>query len=302
MKRRKFSISRLLYSQKAAPYVFILPFILTFLLFWLWPLLRAGMISFQEVLPGQVTFVGLKNYARLAGDPVFRIAVRNTLKYTAGTLVILIPLPLLLACLLNSKSMLFQNFFKSIFFLPILTSIVVAGTVFRLIFGEMDTAFMNGILTVLGFSPVKWLINETTAYIALLFLASWRWLGVNILYFLSGLNAVPAELYEVASIDGASSGRQFFHITLPMLKPTIVYVAAISIYGGLAMFTESYMLWAAKDSPQNIGLTIVGYLYQQGIKQNVMGYAAAVGIVLLVITMIINTAQLSFSGMFKRED
>jgi len=299
---KKFSFRKLLYSQKIAPYVFILPFVLTFLIFWMFPLVKAGIMSFQEVLPGQTEFIGAKNYSRLASDPVFKTAIWNTLKYMIGTLLLLIPVPMFLAYMLNSKLMVGKEFFKSVFFIPILTSIVVAGTVFRLMFGEMDTAFMNQIMTALGLSPVKWLKNGTTAYIALLFLAFWRWMGVNILYFLSGLNGIPSELYESAAIDGATSWKRFIYVTLPMLKPTITYVLTISIYGGLAMFNESYMLWAAKDSPQNIGLTIVGYLYRQGIQRNSMGYAAAVGVVLLVITMAINLIQLTASGMFKKED
>lgn len=299
---KKFGFRKLLYSQKIAPYVFIVPFVLTFLVFWLFPLAKAGVMSFQEVLPGQTSFVGIKNYSKLAGDRIFKIALWNSLKYMIGTLVLLIPVPMLLAYMINSKLMLAKEMFKSVFFVPILTSIVVAGTIFRLMFGEMDSAFMNSIMNALGLEPVKWLKNSFTAYVAMLFLACWRWMGVNMLYFISGLNGIPAELYESASIDGASSFKKFVYVTLPMLKPTITYVLTISIYGGLAMFTESYMLWAGKDSPQNIGLTIVGYLYRQGIQKNEMGYAAAVGVILLAITMVINIAQLTFSGMFKKED
>ena len=309
MKKRKEGIAarkrgwkRILYSQKIAPFVFIMPFILTFLIFWMIPLIKAGVMSFQEVLPGQTTFVGWKNYTKLMGDANFRIAVINSLKYTVGTLLILIPIPMLLAYMINSKLMPGKEVFKSVFFVPILTSIVVAGTIFRLMFGEMDSAFMNSVLQFFGMEPIKWLKNGTTAFVALLLLASWRWMGVNMLYFLSGLNGIPTELYESASIDGASAWKKFIYVTLPMLKPTITYVLTISIYGGLAMFTESYMLWAGKDSPQNIGLTIVGYLYKRGIRQNEMGYAAAVGVILLAITMIINLVQLTISGMFKKEE
>ncbi|MFA9463977.1 MAG: carbohydrate ABC transporter permease [Velocimicrobium sp.] len=295
-------LKKLLYSQKVAPYVFILPFVLTFLIFWLLPLTKSGIMSFQSVLPGQIEFVGLKNYKKLFGDSIFLVAVKNSLRYMIGTLVLLIPIPLLLAYMINSKLMVARDMFKSVFFIPVLTSIVVAGTIFRLMFGEMDTAFMNTVIAAFGAEPIKWLKNDTTAFAALLILACWRWMGVNMLYFLSGLNGIPNELYESASIDGANSVKKFWYVSLPMLKPTITYVLTISIYGGLAMFTESYMLWAGKDSPQNIGLTIVGYLYRQGIQRNEMGYASAVGIVLLVITMIINITQLSISGLFKKED
>ena len=122
------------------------------------------------------------------------------------------------------------------------------------------------------------------------------------MYFLSGLQSIPEDYYEAASIDGASTWQKFIKITIPQLKPTLVYVLTISIYGGLAMFNESYMLYQGNNSPNNIGLTIVGYLYRQGIEKNDMGYASAVGIVLLVIVLAINIVQLTATGTFKKED
>lgn len=296
------TIKRFLYSQKAAPYVFILPFVLSFLIFWVVPLVKAGIMSFQSVLPGQTEFIGAANYKKLLGDKVFIKSMLNSIRYTIGTLCILIPVPMLLAYVVNSKLMKGKEFFKSVLFVPALTSIVVAGTVFRLMFGEMPTSLANDFIMKLGLEPAKWLKNDLLAYATLLLLAGWRWIGVNMLYFLSGLTSIPEELYESASIDGARAIQKFCYISLPMLKPTMIYVLTISIYGGLAMFTESYMLWAGKDSPQNIGTTIVGYLYRQGIQKNEMGYAAAVGVILLIITMMINVIQLKAAGMFRKED
>lgn len=122
------------------------------------------------------------------------------------------------------------------------------------------------------------------------------------MYFLSGLQSIPEDYYEAASIDGATTWQKFIKITIPQLKPTFVYVLTISIYGGLAMFNESYMLYQGNNSPNNIGLTIVGYLYRQGIEKNDMGYASAVGVVLLVIVLAINITQLVATGTFKKED
>ena len=121
------------------------------------------------------------------------------------------------------------------------------------------------------------------------------------LYFLAGLQSIDSSLYESAQIDGASRWQQFCKITLPLLKPTSIYVLTISIYAGLAMFLESYMMWAGNSSPKNIGLTIVGYLYRRGIEKNEMGYASAVGLVLLVIALVINIVQLALNGTFKKE-
>lgn len=294
---------KFIYSQKVAPYVFVLPFVIVFLLFWAYPLLNSFGMSFQKTTLGQGSeWIGFSNYDKMLGDAVFLKAVGNSVVYMLLTLLILIPLPMLLAVLIDSKYMWGREFFKSSLFFPALTSVVVAGTIFRLMFGEMEGSLINSILGVFGIDPVKFLKGQVTGFVALLALATWRWLGVNILYFLSGLKNIPDDYYEAASIDGASTFQKFTKITLPLLKPTTIYVVTISIYAGLAMFIESMMLWNGNNSPKNIGLTIVGYLYRQGIEKNNLGYAAAVGIVLLVIAMTINLTQLAITGMFKKEE
>lgn len=289
-----------IYSQAAAPYVYVLPFILVFLIFFVYPLISTVIMSFQSVLPGQIKFVGLENIKRLS-DPDFFQAIKNNIVYTALTLLFLIPFPMLFACLLNSKRTIGRNFFRSALFVPILTSVVVAGTIFRLIFGELPGALMNTITARLGLGTFRWLRMQGTIYAVLTLLACWRWTGVNILYFMSGLQSIPDELYESASIDGASVLRKFLHITWPMLKPTTIYVLTISIYGGFAMFTESYMLFTNNRSPKGMGLTIIGYLYRQGWEQNNIGYGSAIGLCLLAIVMVINLVQLNFFGLFKKE-
>lgn len=293
-------MKKLFYSQKLAPYVFVLPFALTVVIFWLFPIGNGVLLSFQDVLKNE--WVGLGNYQRLLSDKIFLKAVYNSAKYMVGTLVLLIPFPMLFATLLNSKLMKKPGLFKSIYFVPALTSVVVAGTIFRLMFGEMGTSLANQIIAVFGLSPIKWLKGEWTSYFALLLLACWRWTGVNILYFLAGLQSISTDIYEAASIDGASKWQQFVKISFPLVKPTTVYVLTISIYAGLSMFTESYMLWKGNNSPQNIGLTIVGYLYRQGIEKRAMGYACAVGLILLIIVMAVNLVQLKATGTFDKEE
>ena len=292
-------MKKILYSQKAAPYIFICPFVLTVILFWIGPIVNGVLLSFQDVLKDE--WVGLHNYERMLTDKIFFKAVFNSVRYMLGTLVLLIPFPLIFATLLNSTLMKHANFFKSVYFLPALTSVVVAGTIFRLMFGESDSALMNQVLGALGASPIKWLRSDGTAYFAMLLLCCWRWTGVNILYFLAGIQSIPADLYEAAEVDGATKWQQFWNITIPLVKPTTIYVLTISIYAGLSMFLESFMLWKGNNSPNNIGLTIVGYLYRQGIEKRAMGYACAVGIVLLLFVMIVNLIQLKASGTFSKE-
>ncbi len=293
-------MKKLFYSQKLAPYVFVLPFALTVVIFWMFPIGNGILLSFQDVLKDE--WIGLGNYQRLLSDKIFLKAVYNSAKYMVGTLVLLIPFPMLFATLLNSKLMKKPGLFKSVYFIPALTSVVVAGTIFRLMFGEMNTSLANQIIAAFGMSPIKWLKGEWTSYFALLLLACWRWTGVNILYFLAGLQSISTDIYEAASIDGASKWQQFVKISFPLVKPTTVYVLTISIYAGLSMFTESYMLWKGNNSPQNIGLTIVGYLYRQGIEKRAMGYACAVGLILLIIVMVVNLVQLKATGTFDKEE
>jgi arabinosaccharide transport system permease protein len=226
----------------------------------------------------------------------------NSTEYTFYTLVILIPVPLILAVLLNSRAMVAKNFFRSALFIPALTSVVVAGTIFRLAFGELDGSLMNTIVTSLGFEKQRWLGKEHLAMLTLITLASWRWIGVNLLYFLAGLQNIPKDLYESAEIDGASAWDRFARVTVPLLKPITIYVFTISIYGGYSMFTESYMLWNGNRSPNDIGLTVVGYLYRNGLEQNNLGLGSAVGIALLAVTFVVTVVQLKLFGMFKREE
>lgn len=159
---------------------------------------------------------------------------------------------------------------------------------------------MNQVLAFFGGDPVIWLRKPLTVWIALFILCLWRWTGVNMMYYLSGLQQISGDLYESANIDGASSVQQFRYITLPLLKPTTVYVLTISIFGGLAMFTESYLLFNGNKSPNNVGTTIVGYLYRMGMEQNNLGIGSAIGVLLLVIVMIINVIQLALNGTFKK--
>ena len=259
-------------------------------------------MSFQDIKPVGAEWVGVTNYTKLLKDSVFHTAIGNSFLYMILTLILLIPFPMLFAALMDSRLVKAKGLWKAILYMPSLTSVVISGTLFRFMFTEMKSGQMNKIMIALGMQPIEWLKIKGTAYVALLMLACWRWTGVNMLYFLSGLKGIDTSLYESAEIDGATSWKRFWYITLPLLKPTTIYVCTISIYAGLAMFLESFMLWPGNTSPKNIGLTIVGYLYRRGIEKNQMGYASAVGLVLLVIALIINMVQLVMTGTFKKEE
>lgn len=295
---KKFNLN----SPKVAPYVFVLPFVLILALFFVYPIGSTIVMSFQNVDINEIQFVGLDNYRALFSSSEFPIAIRNSATYMLLTVLVLIPFPILLACMLNSKAMRGSGWFRAVLFLPILCSIVVAGLTFRFMFNETDYALVNNvIINLFGGDKVRWLSLRWPAMAVLVILATWRWTGINIIYFLSGLNSIPTELYEVSEIDGANTWQRFRYVTVPLLMPTIIYVLTISIYGGLSMFVESQMLWAGKSSPLNIGLTIVGFTYQKGISQGELGFASAAGLCLLAVVLVINLIQLRLTGVIGKE-
>ena len=294
-------LKSLLYSQRLAPYVFIAPFVIVFLVFFLYPIASTIIMSFQRVVPGQTSFIGIDNYRKMWNNS-FLTALKNSAVYMVCTCVILIPVPMVLAVMLNSKKMPAKGFFRSMLFLPALVCVVVAGITFRLIFGERPGALMNSLLAAFGTEPVKWLggpVRWTTMF-ALVILCCWRWMGVNTMYYLSALQSIPEDLYESAELDGAGAWQRFRHISVPLVRPTTIYVLTISIYGGLAMFVESRMLFANTEVG-NQALTIVGYLYRVGIRKMNYGLRSAIGIYLLVLTLAVNLIQLILTGFFRKE-
>ena len=256
-------------------------------------------MSFQKILPGDVTYVGLDNYQRLLNSADFFTSIWVTAKFTFWTIVVLIPLPLILAVLLNTKNLPGRNLFRSSLFIPILTSTIVGGIIFRFIFAESESSIANSIISIFGFESLKWRFTPNTGMFMMVLLASWRWMGVNLLYFLAGLQNIPKDLYESAEIDGASAFAKFRFITIPMLKPVIIYVLTISIYGGFKMFEESYVYWQSA-LPGNIGLTLFRYLYLKAFQEFNLGYGAAISMMILLMVIAINFIQLYLTGAFKK--
>ncbi len=295
-----FSFKKFFYSEKIAPYIFVSPFILSFFIFFLYPTISTINMSFQEILGlKNARYIGLSNYQRLLNEHFFNALRTNTI-YTALTLLLLIPIPIIFAVFLNSKLMRGKNFFRSVIFIPALTSVIVAGVSFRLMFGELDTALINSLFIKLGLPPQKWPLNYWSGMLLMVILASWRYAGINMVYYLSGLQSIPEDLYESAEIDGANAFTKLHRITLPLLKPIIIYTLTIGIFDGYRMFGESFVFWN-EGMPGDIGLTIVRYIYQQSFQRNDMGIGSAIGITLLLIVLAVNLVQLKSFGLFKKE-
>ena len=288
-------------NPKVVPYVLVAPFVIFFVVVYLYPLIMTIIMSFQKIDgPNHREFIGLKNYMKLDTRD-FRLALQTSGRYAFWDLLVLTIVPLLIACILHSGLVKGSSFFKSLFFIPSLTSIIVAGIVFRLAFGTLETATMNRVMTALGQKPIKWLSYADSGNFVLILLTLWRWNGVNIVYYLSGLQSIPTDYYEAAQIDGANAIQKFFHVTLPGIKPVLIYVITITVLGGFSMFTESVALWQ-QNNAGGVGRTIVGYMYMVGFKKNNFGLASAVGLVLLALVLAVNLIQLILMGFFKKED
>ena len=288
-------------SRKTVPYIFVAPFILYFLLIYLYPTISTIIMSFQRIDgPTTSVWIGLSNYRKLFSRNFIQ-ALETTTRYAFWDVVVLTSVPLFFAVLLHSGLVKFAPFFKSLFFIPALTSIIVAGIVFRLAFGTQDTAPVNALVIAFGGESRKWLMFADTGNLVLIVMTLWRWMGVNIIYYLSGIQAIPTDLYEAAEIDGANPIQKFFSVTLPGIKPVLIYVITIAVLGGFAMFTESVAIWQ-QNNPGGVGRTIVGYLYMVGISKANMGLASAVGLTLLGLVLGVNLIQLLLMGFFRKEE
>ena len=294
---------RKIITKRSAPYLFCSPFIISFMVFMLYPMISMIYGSFYK-LEGVSTyrFVGAGNYQRIMTDPHIGNAILTTLGFTLGITIVNLILPLILAVVLNQKLTPFRNIFRSAFYIPTLTSVVVLGIFFRFFFAGNANTPLNLFMQLINQEPKEWLYStKMTGVIALVFTSTWRWLGLNILYFLSALQTISPELYDAAYVDGANTVQKFRYITLPGIKPILIFVTTTLTYGGLRMFGESYVLWASKSSPGDIGLTIVLYIYRMAFGQFDMGYASALSVILIMCLMLLNFMYIKSLGIGKKE-
>jgi arabinosaccharide transport system permease protein len=275
---------------------------IVFLVFKVYPVILAIIMSFQNFQGIQSQeWVGLANYQNVFQLVRFNQALTNTTVYTIGTLLILIPLPLILAVLLDSGRVVQRTLFRTLIFLPALTSLVVAGTVFRLILA--NDGFLNLALnSLLGLPKMRWLDTADLALPSLILVATWRWTGINILYFNAGLVNIPRELYEAAAIDGASPLQMFWRITLPLLRPTTLFVVVLSIIGGYQVFVEPFIIYLGGAGPGDGGLTMALLIYRTAFTSFNFGTAAAMGVILAAIIFVFSLIQFRFFGVFSKED
>ncbi|WP_406458408.1 sugar ABC transporter permease [Streptomyces sp. NBC_00876] len=275
--------------QKLSPYAYLAPFFTLFAAFGLFPLIYTAFVSLYRVelqTPGTMEWRGLGNYTALFGDEFFWTSLRNT--FTIGVLstVPQLVMALGLAHLLNYK-LRGRTFLRTAMLLPYATSVAAATLVFAQLFGR-DFGLINYVFGLVGVSPVDWQTGTVASQIAVSSIVIWRWTGYNALIYLAGMQSIPNELYEAAEMDGAPKWRQFFHVTLPGLRPTIVFTVIVSTIGATQLFGEPLLFEGSVSGGishqyQTLGL----YMYEQGWGFFHLGRAAAIAWVMFLLIVVI---------------
>lgn len=271
-------------------YLSISPFYILFAIFGLFPVLFSLYLAFQKWDGvGVMQFVGLNQFTFLLTDPYFWQSLINTLEIWLLATIPTQLLALVIAFLLSGP-LRFKIIYQVAFLVPHVTSTVAIAIIFSTLFSN-HFGLINGGFTMLNLPPVQWLNNPLDIKIVIALMIVWRATGYNAVIYLAGLQSIPSSLYEAARIDGANSWKAFLHITIPLLRPVILFVLITSIIAGLQIFTEPQVLFngggpAHEAGPGGAGMTMVLYLYQQAFENNQFGYGAAIGWALFVVIVL----------------
>lgn len=288
-------------QYRMAPYLFVSPFLILFLTFGAYPILKSLLLSFYATNgPKSAVFVGLQNFTFLLSDPDFHTAVWNTAVFTFWSVFLQLPLSLGLALLLNSVWVKGREILRLAFFSPNLLGQVFVGVLFSVLFIP-QYGLVNRFLHAIAGIPLdtKWLANPNLVMPALVLTSLWMYVGFNMIYFLAALQAVDKDLYEAAIVDGANAWHQFWAVTLPGIKPVAVFVLVMSTIGSFQLFELPWIMLNNSSGPDQAGLTIVMYLYQTGFVTGDLGYASAVGWTLALGVLVISLLQMRVTGAWK---
>lgn len=273
-------------NERVAAYIFSLPAVILLIAFLVVPVIYTlyySVFQYQVMRPKDITFIGLQNYVKLFGDTDFYQALKNTIYFT----IIVVPTQCVLAlalALLVSKRFRGVSIFRTMYFSPQLTSMVVISVLWTVLYNSNpNTGLINSMLVNIGLKPVNFLSNPKTAMNAIIFMSAWQGAGYQMMIFLAGLQGIPGEQYEAGSIDGANKVQQFLFITLPNLRGTIKYVIMITMIQAMKLFTQPYVM--TQGGPQNATKTVVYYIYTQGFQKGNFGYACSVAAVFFVIVV-----------------
>jgi putative chitobiose transport system permease protein len=279
------------------PYLFLLPALLLLAISAFYPLFQALYLSFTNYdFVGTTAFIGWNNYLAIFGDRLFWQVMGNTLIFLAIVVPCLVILSFGLALLVDQKIK-GMAFFRSLYYLPVIVSVVIAAIAWKWIYAE--NGVLNFLISTIALSwqnPLKisWLTNPDTAILAIAAVTIWRGLGYYMAIYLAGLQSIPAELYEAAAIDGSDGWQKHWDITIPLMRPYILLVTVISTINGMKIFEEVYIM--SRGGPANSTKTVVYYLYEKGFSSLEMGYASAIGVILFLAIFLISITT-AFSSL-----
>lgn len=274
--------------------LFLAPGILAIGVFFFIPVFASFLMSFTDFdiySLGDFTkarFIGVRNYTELFADPLFWQALKNTLYFLLLGGPLSIAVSLSAALLLQSKLVRLKGFFRLAYFAPVVTSLVAVAVVWRFIY-HPRFGLLNFALSWIGIDPIDWLGDPTWAMPAIILMAVWKNFGYNMIIFIAGLQNIPDELYEAASIDGANTFQKFFSITLPMLAPTTLFIGIMTMIGYFQLFAEPYVM--TQGGPLNSTMSIVLMMYERGFRWWNMGFAAAIAFVLFAFILLASLIQ-----------
>jgi len=288
MKPKKFFLTD---RKRLLPYLLVSPYLVFVLVFVMFPVIFCFFLTFHKWnIISPMHFIGGNNYFRLFHDRLFWIAIGNTLRFLLLHIPLQLVVSLFLAQLLNQKIRAI-SFFRASFFMPVIVSGVVITILWQQLFGY-DTGMINRVLTGIGISKKGWLVNPDLAIYSIAIMATWKNLGLYVILFLVGLQTVPAQYYEAAKMEGATSWQRFWFITLPMINPTIFLVVVLSTIGGFSLFIEPYIMTGG--GPLNKTLSAVLYIYKQAFQYYNMGYSATLGFFYALMIMTVVVLQKKF--------
>ena len=275
---------------------FALPFVLLFCVFLAGPIIVSFIVSFTDMrvtdlrTPFDVGFVGIDNYIDALQDPTFRKAARNTAVYVLFAVPLTIGLGLVVALALNQGVVRLRNVFRTGYFLPYVTSIVAISVVWRLILGT-DSGLLNGLLAKIGIDGPGWLTDPSWSLWSIIMMTVWHGFGLQMIIFLAGLQAIPNELYEAASVDGAKRWNKFRYVTLPMLRPTLLFSTVVASIGLIQVFEEPYVM--TQGGPLDSTLTVGYHLYNQFAFGN-YGQTSAIAYIMFLVIAGLTLIQFKF--------
>lgn len=275
-------------TRKNAPYFFLAPVFVLFLAFMAYPIIDSLRLSFYNFEGGAYTFTGLGNYAVMLKDPIFWESLGNTVIYLLIQVPVMVLLSLLLGVLVEQDFLKCRSGFRIGVFLPSITALVAYAMVFKLLLNT-DYGIINHMLRSLSFKGVDWLNTVWGARFSIIMGITWRWTGYNTIIMIAGIKGIPTELYESADMDGASFFQKIRGITIPMVKPIMLFVSITSTIGTLQLFDESYILTGG--GPDNATITMGHYLYNSGFTFFKFGYAAALSYALVLIIGVLSIIQ-----------